>query len=162
MSALVAASRDGKEADLHAILGPEGDRVIDSGDRYADRELHLHFVALYEEKHTIDQTNPGRAELDVGANDWPMPIPLVENNGRWSFDTKAGAQTVIDRRIGRNELSVIRTLLAAPMRNMTTSSVRGRQTAPAPMRRVSSVHPDNMTGCTGRWPKAKPRARSAR
>ncbi len=41
-----------------------------------------------------------------------MPIPLVENNGRWSFDTKAGAQTVIDRRIGRNELSAIRTLLA--------------------------------------------------
>jgi hypothetical protein len=41
-----------------------------------------------------------------------MPIPLVENNGRWTFDTKAGAQTVIDRRIGRNELSAIRTLLA--------------------------------------------------
>jgi hypothetical protein len=50
--------------------------------------------------------------LDVGPNDWPMPIPLVENNGRRSFDTKAGAQTVIDRR-GRNELSAIRTSPAA-------------------------------------------------
>ena len=50
--------------------------------------------------------------MDVGPNDWPMPIPLVENNGRWTFDTKAGAQTVVDRRIGRNELSAIRTLLA--------------------------------------------------
>ena len=45
--------------------------------------------------------DPERAELDVGPNNWPMPIPLVQNNGRWTFDTKAGAQTVIDRRIGR-------------------------------------------------------------
>jgi hypothetical protein len=112
VSAFVVAVRDHQEADLRAILGPEGDRVIDSGDRYADRELQQRFVALYDEKHTIDQTSPGHAELDVGPNDWPMPIPLVENNGRWTFDTKAGAQTVIDRRIGRNELSAIRTLLA--------------------------------------------------
>jgi hypothetical protein len=70
-------------------------------------------LALYDEKHAIDQKNPERAELDVGPNDWPMPIPLVQNNGRWTFDTKAGAQTVIDRRIGRNELSAIRTLLAS-------------------------------------------------
>ena len=113
VSALVAALRDQKEADLRAILGPEADRVIDSGDTYADRELHQRFVALYDEKHAIDQKGPGRAELDVGANDWPMPIPLVENNGRWTFDTKAGAQTVVDRRIGRNELEAIRTLLAS-------------------------------------------------
>jgi Protein of unknown function (DUF2950) len=112
VSAFVAALRGHQEADLRAILGPEGDRVIDSGDRYADRELHQRFIALYDEKHAIDQTPPGHAELDVGPNDWPMPIPLVENNGRWTFDTKAGAQTVIDRRIGRNELSAIRTLLA--------------------------------------------------
>jgi hypothetical protein len=111
VSAFVAALRDQKEADLRAILGPEADRVLDSGDRYADRELQQRFVALYDEKHTIDQKSPGHAELDVGPNDWPMPIPLVENSGRWTFDTKAGAQTVIDRRIGRNELSAIRTLL---------------------------------------------------
>jgi hypothetical protein len=112
VSAFVTALRDQREADLRAILGPEGDRVIDSGDRYDDRELHQRFVALYDEKHTIDQKSLGRAELDVGPNDWPMPIPLVENNGRWTFDTKAGAQTIVDRRIGRNELSAIRTLLA--------------------------------------------------
>jgi hypothetical protein len=58
-------------------------------------------------------TGAGRAELAVGANDWPLPIPLVESDGRWTFDTKAGAQTVVDRRIGRNELSAIRTLLAS-------------------------------------------------
>jgi Protein of unknown function (DUF2950) len=112
VTAFVAALRDGKEADLRATLGPEGDRVIDSGDRYADRVLHERFLALYDEKHAIEVKAPGRAELDVGANDWPLPIPLVENDGRWTFDTKSGAQTIVDRRIGRNELSAIRTLLA--------------------------------------------------
>ena len=113
VTAFVAALRDHNEADLRAILGPDGDPVIDSGDRYADRELQGRFVALYDEKHAIDLKGAGRAELDVGANDWPLPIPLVESDGRWTFDAKAGAQTVVDRRIGRNELSTIRTLLAS-------------------------------------------------
>jgi hypothetical protein len=112
VKAFVAALRDDRETDLRGILGPEADRVIDSGDRYADRELHRRFVALYDQKHAIDLKGSGRAELDVGSNDWPLPIPLVEREGRWTFDTKAGAQTIIDRRIGRNELSAIRTLLA--------------------------------------------------
>jgi hypothetical protein len=112
VQAFIAALRDHREADLRAILGPEADRVVDSGDRYADRELHERFVALYDEKHAVESKGPGHAELDVGSDDWPLPIPLVESAGRWTFDTKAGAQTIVDRRIGRNELSAIRTLLA--------------------------------------------------
>ena len=112
VAAFVAALRGHQEADLHAILGPDSDRAINSGDRYADQELHDRFVALYDEKHTIAQTSPGHAELDVGPDDWPMPIPLVESDGHWTFDTKAGEQTIVDRRIGRNELRAIRTLLA--------------------------------------------------
>lgn len=112
VAAFVAALRDHNEADLRAVLGPDANRVIDSGDRYADQELHNRFIALYDEKHAIDQTTPGHAVLDVGPDDWPMPIPIVESNGHWTFDTKAGAQTIIDRRIGRNELAAIRTLLA--------------------------------------------------
>jgi hypothetical protein len=112
VTALLAALRDHNDAELRAILGSDADRVIGSGDRYASQALHKRFVALYDEKHTIDKKNSDRAELDVGPNDWPMPIPLVETNGRWVFDTKAGAQTIVDRRIGRNELFAIRTLLA--------------------------------------------------
>ena len=112
VAALVAALRGNQEADLHAILGPEADRVIDSGDRFADQELHARFVALYDVKHALEQTGPGQMVLDVGPDDWPMPIPLVENGGQWTFDTAAGAQTIVDRRIGRNELAAIRTLLA--------------------------------------------------
>jgi Protein of unknown function (DUF2950) len=113
VTAFVAALRNHNEADLRAVLGPSADRVIDSGDRYADQELHNRFVALFDQRHTIDQTTAGHAELNVGPDDWPLPIPIVESAGRWTFDTKAGAQTIIDRRIGRNELSAIRTLLAA-------------------------------------------------
>ena len=112
VTALVAALRDNNETDLRAILGPEAHRVIDSGDRYADQELRARFLALYDEKHALVETAPGHMELDAGANDWPMPIPIVESGGQWRFDTAAGAQTIVDRRIGRNELMAIRTLLA--------------------------------------------------
>jgi len=112
-NALVAALRNHSEADLRAILGPDADRVIDSGDRYADRELQQHFVDLYDQRHAVAQSDQAHAELDVGPDDWPLPIPIVETDGHWTFDTKAGAQTIVDRRIGRNELRAIRTLLAA-------------------------------------------------
>lgn len=112
VNAFITALRDHQEADLRAILGPQADSVIDSGDKYADRELHARFLALYDQKHSIKEVGPGQAELDVGPDDWPLPIPLLQTDGRWTFDTAAGAQTIVDRRIGRNELSAIRTLLA--------------------------------------------------
>jgi hypothetical protein len=112
-AAFVTALRDHQEPELRAILGPGADRVINSGDKYADQELQHRFIALYDEKHSIAQTSPGHGELDVGPDNWPLPIPLVENDGRWVFDTKAGEQTIVDRRIGRNELLAIRTLLAS-------------------------------------------------
>jgi Protein of unknown function (DUF2950) len=111
-AAFITALRNNNETELRAILGPEGDRVLDSGDRYADRELRKRFVALFDEEHTLDQEGADRVELEVGADNWPLPIPLVRADGRWRFDTKFGAQEIVDRRIGRNELSAIRTLLA--------------------------------------------------
>jgi hypothetical protein len=112
VNAFVAAVRNHQEADLRAILGADAEQVISSGDRYADQELQRFFVALYDQKHTIQQAREGHAELDVGPDDWSLPIPIVMSNGRWTFDTEAGEQTIIDRRIGRNELKAIRTLLA--------------------------------------------------
>ena len=112
-NAFVTALRNHQEADLRAILGPEADRILDSGDAHADEELHQRFLGLYDAKHSIEKKGPGHAELDAGPDDWPLPIPLVEKDGRWTFDTAAGAQTIVDRRVGRNELSAIRTLLAS-------------------------------------------------
>ena len=137
----------------------DADRVLDSGDKYADRELHQRFIALYDEKHTINAKGPGRAELDVGPDDRPMPIPLDENNGRWTFDTKAGAQTIVDRRIGRNELSAIRTLLACvdAQHDYFDLAKQAKGSGEYATRVVST--PGLATGCTGRWPRARPKAR---
>jgi hypothetical protein len=112
VKAFVATLRNHQEADLRAILGPDAERIISSGDRYADQELQQLFVALYDQKHGIQQISEGHVELNIGPDDWPLPIPIVESNGRWAFDTKTGEQTIVDRRIGRNELMAIRTLLA--------------------------------------------------
>src|SRR5689334_13178868 len=111
-NALVTALREQNEADWRAILGPDADRVIELKGPDADQRQIQDFLALYDEKHAIDQKVRGRAELNVGPDDWPLPIPIIETHGRWVFDTSAGAQSIIDRRIGRNELSAIRTLLA--------------------------------------------------
>ena len=85
--------------------------VAGTATRHADQELQQLFITLYDQKHAI-QTSAGHAELDIGPDDWPLPIPIVESNGGWTFDTKAGEQTIVDRRIGRNELRAIHTLLA--------------------------------------------------
>jgi hypothetical protein len=111
-NALVTALRGQDEVDWRAILGPEADHVIEFKGPDADQRQIQEFLALYDEKHATDEKVRGRAELNVGPDDWPFPIPIIESHGRWTFDTSAGAQSIIDRRIGRNELSAIRTLLA--------------------------------------------------
>lgn len=110
--ALVAAARAHDLGALEAVLGPDSGKLLSSGDRYADRERESRFVEAYDQKHTLAPQGDGRMELDIGNNDWPLPIPIVQKDGRWLFDTKAGAQEIIDRRIGRNELAAIRVALA--------------------------------------------------
>lgn len=111
-SAFVTAARAHDMTALRAIFGPEGEKFLSSGDRYADAAQESRFVAAYDEKHTLVPDGPARVDLDVGKDDWPLPIPIVQVEGRWRFDTKAGAQEIVDRRIGRNELSAIRVALA--------------------------------------------------
>jgi len=105
--ALVAAERDGKTADIEKILGPSGRQLIYSGDPVADAEGRDKFVSAYAQKHAIDQQSDGRATLVVSADEWPFPIPLVKQGDAWRFDTAAGAEEILNRRIGRNELNAI-------------------------------------------------------
>lgn len=111
-AALAAATRSHDQAALRAIFGPSSERLLSSGDRYADEESLRRFAAAYDEKHTLVPSGTERVELDVGNNDWPLPIPIVRANGQWHFDTQAGAEEIINRRIGRNELSAIHLVLA--------------------------------------------------
>lgn len=104
-----------KKKDTHAlsaILGPDSKNLVYSGDVVADNEICDQAVRLYEEKHQIVREGEGKAVLQLGSKDWPMPIPLVSSAGKWRFDTKAGKEEIINRRIGRNELSTIQVCLA--------------------------------------------------
>ena len=107
VDALIAANRGNHISRLFAILGPDGARLIRSGDPVADRLGRRLFVAAYDEEHKLDGDGDRKATLIVGKDEWPFPIPLVRDRARWHFDTKAGAEEILNRRIGRNELSVI-------------------------------------------------------
>jgi Protein of unknown function (DUF2950) len=107
VDALISANRGNQITQLHSILGPDGLKLIRSGDPVADRRGRVLFVAAYDQAHKLDYENDRKAILIVGADEWPLPIPLVREHARWRFDTKAGTQEILDRRIGRNEISVI-------------------------------------------------------
>jgi len=110
--ALVAAVRANDSKTLMTILGPEGHTIISSGDPVADRQGAQAFITEYDARARIEQQGPNRAVLDVGADDWPMPIPLVKGKSGWRFDAAAGKQELLARRIGRNELYTIQACLA--------------------------------------------------
>lgn len=110
-AALAQAARADDQSALRAIFGPGHDALLSSGDRYADREQLHRFIVAYDEKRVLVTQATGRVVLEVGPEEWPLPIPIVERDGRWLFDTQAGAEEMIDRRIGRNELATIRVLL---------------------------------------------------
>ena len=97
---------------LLAILGPGGAPLISSGDDVADREGREKFSRMYEEKNAVVRKGENRAVLEVGNDAWPLPIPVVKEGEKWRFDTRQGAEEIIDRRIGRNELSAIQVCLA--------------------------------------------------
>jgi len=111
VAALVAAVQANVPQGLYAVLGPGSEKLVSSGDPYADADSAKRFLASYAEHHALDPAGTGQMMLEVGANDWQLPIPIVETNGRWHFDATAGAQELVDRRIGRNEIQAIRTLL---------------------------------------------------
>lgn len=111
VTAVVDDLRSENLSDLMAILGPGAERLLNSGDPVADRHGRERFVASYDDAHHLEETQHG-AILVVGKEDWPIPIPLRRVDDLWSFDTEAGEQQMIDRRIGRNELDTIQTMLA--------------------------------------------------
>jgi len=105
--ALLEAAKAGDEARLMALFGPEGKTLISSGDPEQDKENRQTFVRNYEQVHRLVKEPDGTVTLFLGSENWPFPIPLVQQNGAWYFDTSAGLQEILFRRIGKNELSAI-------------------------------------------------------
>jgi hypothetical protein len=112
VDALIAALRADDVATLRSILGTGADEVLASGDEVADKNAIASFLALYDAGHKLVALEDGSKSMVVGADEWPMPIPVVEHGGRWSFDTEAGVDELLSRRIGRNELDAVQVCLA--------------------------------------------------
>ena len=89
------------------ILGPAGKDVLSSGDRAEDADARIGFVVKYQEMHRFVTESNGTVALVIGAENWPFPIPLVNNHGSWYFDTAAGKDEIVFRRIGKNELAAM-------------------------------------------------------
>src|SRR6202140_2156488 len=89
------------------ILGPAAKDILSSGDPEEDSDARVGFVTKYEEMHRFVKEPNGTVSLIGGAENWPFPIPLVNNHGSWYFDTSAGKDEVLFRRIGKNEVAAM-------------------------------------------------------
>lgn len=111
VDALIAAVKaDDVRAIVH-VLGPEGRELASSGDPVADAATREKFASAYDESHEV-QTEGERATLILGNDAYPFPIPLIAHASEWRFDTEAGAEEILDRRIGENELAVVEVMRA--------------------------------------------------
>jgi len=114
--ALIRAVQAGNEEDLLEIFGPDGKEIISSGDKVEDKKSRDAFAEKYQRMNRLVEEPDGTVRLYVGAENWPMPIPLVNRKDTWYFDTSAGKEEILFRRIGRNEIAtigVLRELVAA-------------------------------------------------
>ena len=109
---VVAALRVDDLDQLALILGPEPKDLLDSGDAVDDTAARRGFVEHYDEAHSIEWEDDSTAILHIGKEIWPFPIPIVRMGDSWYLDTEEGAEELLDRRIGGNELAVIQVLLA--------------------------------------------------
>jgi hypothetical protein len=93
------------------VLGASAANIISSGDEVEDKDAGDTFVKRYEQMHRWAKQTDGTMALFIGAENWPFPIPLKKDvSGQWYFDTKAGEQEILLRRIGKNEIAAIRVL----------------------------------------------------
>jgi Protein of unknown function (DUF2950) len=109
VTALIQAAASYDVPALLAILGLDGKDLVTSADSVRDKNAAAAFAAKATQKNvvTINKKNRNQATLSVGNDDWPLPIPLVKKDGGWYFDSKAGHDEVLRRRIGANELDAI-------------------------------------------------------
>jgi len=109
--ALVDAVKTGNRKEMLAILGEDGKGIVWSGDEVADKRGRDRFVTAWDEQHHFE-AGGGKVVMVLGRDNFPFPIPIVPDGPSWRFDTAAGKEEILNRRIGRNELNTIQTCLA--------------------------------------------------
>ncbi|MEN6616369.1 MAG: DUF2950 domain-containing protein [Syntrophorhabdus sp.] len=110
--ALILAAKSDNMKELVGIFGPAGKEVLFSGDPVRDRMGRQEFLRAFDEKNSLIKEGTDKIILQIGNDGWPFPIPIVQKHGKWFFDTKAGKEEIINRRIGKNELDTIQVCLA--------------------------------------------------
>ena len=110
LRALISAVKTGDPRVVSNLFGPDGEQLL-SGDRVQDRQQLQRFAANLDASAQLEKASAGYAIL-IGQTHWAFPIPLVNRSGRWLFDTKAGLQEILNRRIGQDELTAIATCRA--------------------------------------------------
>jgi DUF2950 family protein len=107
--ALIQVATNLDVAAAKEILGPDGEDIISSEDPVMDKNRATAFANKAKEKTSVetDKKNPNHAILLVGNDDFPLPIPIVKEKGKWFFDTKVGREEILNRRVGENELNAI-------------------------------------------------------
>lgn len=111
LQALVSAAKDKDRSSMSKIFGPEYDQLL-SGDPVEDNKDLSDFASAAQESAKLQKDTDTKYTVLVGKDNWPTPIPIVQKDGKWMFDTKAGLNEVLDRRIGDNEMSAIETCRA--------------------------------------------------
>jgi hypothetical protein len=111
-ASLAAAVKTGTRSAILKVLGNDAEDIVESGDDVADAATRQRFLSAYDAKHSIKAEGNKQATLILGADDFPFPIPLVNNKSGWEFDAAGGRLEILYRRIGRNELDAIQTSLA--------------------------------------------------
>jgi hypothetical protein len=112
-AALIKAAENFDVPALLEILGPDGKDLVSSQDAVQDKNYSVEFAAMAHKKQSVAKSHfdEDRYILSVGIQDWPLPIPIVKRSGKWYFDSKAGHDEMIYRRIGTNELNAIEVCL---------------------------------------------------
>jgi hypothetical protein len=105
--ALAAAVKAGNLPEVIAIFAPYGQELAESSDPATGRQNRQIFVAAFAEGWHLVNQGANKKTLVIGNEEWPLPVPLVKSGNRWRFDSEAGKEEVIARRIGRNELAAI-------------------------------------------------------
>lgn len=106
-NALADAAHNNDAAALLTIFGSAGQPLVNSGDKVEDAGMRARFAERYATAHKILVDSANKAILVVGTEEWPFPIPLVRKHGTWHFDAAAGAEEILNRRVGRNELDAM-------------------------------------------------------
>ena len=110
--ALADAVRDNDQRKMRATLGSGSDKLIRSGDPVADEQGRARFLDAYKQAVKIEREEDGSVRVFLGSNEWPLPFPLIHTVAGWHFDSRSGAKEILNRRIGRNELSAAQVCLA--------------------------------------------------